>query len=71
MFTEFSEAELLHLSLEDDEHTLTCTYEFGLLVTTVIGFLLVLRGVTFLVLAFLFVGFAITLRCNTTVIGEN
>ena len=27
---------------------------------------LVLRGVTFLVFTFLFVGFAMTLRCNTT-----
>ena len=35
--------------------------EFGLLRS------LVLRGVTFLVFAFLFVSFAITLRCNTTV----
>ena len=37
VFTEISEAELLYLSLEDDEYTLTCSYEFGLLVTTVIG----------------------------------
>ena len=37
------------------------TSEFGLLRS------LVSRGVTFLVFAFLFVGFATTLRCNTNV----
>ena len=46
---------------------LLCLYFFVFIYVWALTFLLVLRVVTFLVFAFLFVGFAITLRCNTTI----